>query len=150
MTTDYLLFQLCGRVFGVRLAGAVEIVPWRHGRRVPLAYSYVEGLMEYRGAIYPVFNVAQRLGLKPPGPIGFTAEAEAIRPNQQSIILLDLDKRPLGITVDNVLKMNRFDELAPASAQTQGVDARFVQGLAYLDGREIIILDFERLFFDGG
>lgn len=150
MTGGYLLFLLSGRAFGARLAGAVEIVPWRRSRRVPMAYSYVEGLMDYRGTVYPIFNLARRLGLKAPGPIGFTAEEEEEpSPTRQSIILLEVKGNPFGIAVDSVVKMTRSDELAPAPAQVQGIDAVYIQGLAYLDGQEVIILDFERLLFHG-
>ena len=55
--------MLSGRLFGVKLDGAIEILPWRPSRRVPLSYSYVEGLLDYRGIVYPVFNLAQRLGM---------------------------------------------------------------------------------------
>ena len=51
MTAGYLLFLLSGRIFGAELKGAVEIMPWRPGRRVPLSYSYIEGLIDYRGVI---------------------------------------------------------------------------------------------------
>jgi hypothetical protein len=33
----------------------------------------VEGLIDYRGIVYPVFNFHQRRGLSHLGPIGFTA-----------------------------------------------------------------------------
>lgn len=74
MTSSYLLFALSEQLFGVQLVGAIEILPWRESRRVPLAYSYLEGLLDYRGTIYPVYNLAERLGIGKPGPIGFTAE----------------------------------------------------------------------------
>ena len=70
MTGSYLVFLLGGKLFGARLSGAVEILPWRLSRAVPLSYSYVEGLLDYRGTIYPVFNLAQRLGMSRQDPIG--------------------------------------------------------------------------------
>jgi hypothetical protein len=33
----------------------------------------VEDLIDYRGTVYPVFNLYQWRGLSHPGPIGFTA-----------------------------------------------------------------------------
>lgn len=149
MSSSYLLFLLSGRFFGVKLEGALEILPWRQGRQVPLAYSYVEGLIEYRGKIYPVFNLAQRLGLKPQEAIGFAATGP--RPQTpQSIILLEERNIPFGITVDEILKMTRIDEITPASPQGEEGGDRYIRGLVYDENREIILLDFERLFFHGG
>ena len=44
------IFLLSGRLFGARLSGAIEIVPWRRSRPVPQSYFYVEGLIDYRGS----------------------------------------------------------------------------------------------------
>jgi chemotaxis signal transduction protein len=40
---------------------------------VPPSYDHVEGLIDYRGTIYPVFNLGRQLGVSKTGPIGFTA-----------------------------------------------------------------------------
>ncbi len=150
MTGSYLLFLLSGRIFGVELKGAVEIMPWRRGRRVPLSYSYVEGLIDYRGTIYPVFNLIQRLDLKPLEPIGFIAEGPAEPAAPQSIILLEENKLLFGITVDSVVKMAKSDGLSPVPQQTRGLDPQYIKGVVYDDNQEIIILDFERLLFHAG
>jgi purine-binding chemotaxis protein CheW len=145
MISSYLVFQLAGRLFGARLSGAIEILPWRRARPVPLAYSYVEGLIDYRGVIYPLFNVSQRLGLGKAGPIGFTAEAPEPGKAGQSIILLEENKVPFGIIVDSVAKMARFEEPAGVSAAAGGIDKQFLRGIVHDDDQEIMILDFERL-----
>ena len=110
MMSSYLVFRLSGRLFGVKLLGAIEILPWRASRSVPLSYSYVEGLIDYRGTIYPVFNLMKRLGMSSPGPIGFTAEQQAQADAGQSIILLEENKTLFGIIVDTVVKMAKLEE----------------------------------------
>lgn len=149
MTGRYLLFLLYGQLFGARLEGALEILPWRSTRKVPLAYSYVEGLIDYRGIIYPVFSLAQRLGLKPQGPIGFSAQGEPAQTGMQSIILLEEKKAPFGITVDSIVKMIQAEEMAPPPVKDGSTGDGFIRGLLYDDNKEIILLDFERLFFHG-
>jgi chemotaxis signal transduction protein len=149
MTGGYLVFHLMERLFGVKLAGALEIMPWRQGRRVPLAYSYVEGLIDYRRTIYPVFNLAQRLALKGRGPIGFTADETPSPLSGRSIVLLEESKRPFGISVDRIVKMTNIQELTPAPPEARDPDASLIKGLAYENNQEIVILDFERLFFHG-
>jgi len=146
MTSNYLLFQLSQRLFGLKLAGAIEILPWRASRSVPMSYSYVQGLLDYRGTIYPVFDLADRLNLGKPGPIGFTAKQAEAAGKGQSIILLEESKRPFGIVVDTVVKMNRLEEQPAPREKVQGVDHAFVKGFVYDEDHEIMILDFERLF----
>ncbi len=149
MTSRYLIFSLAGRSFGVRLSGAIEILPWRPARRVPLAYSYIDGLIDYRGTIYPVFNLAQRLGLSKPGPIGFTAETREPSAPGQGIILLEENKVPFGIIVDGVTKMVSLEEPSISAAKTPGIDPNLTRGVVFDDDQEVTILDFERLLHAG-
>ncbi len=148
MTAAYLVFILSGWLFGVPLGGALEIIPRRRSRRVPLAYSYVQGLINYRGTIYPVFNVVERLNLKVRERVGFLADGEQGEP-EESMLLLEVNKNPFAIEVDRVSRMMKFDVLAPPPAEAADVDVQYIKGLAYEGNEEIIILDFERLFFHG-
>jgi purine-binding chemotaxis protein CheW len=145
MRSSYLLFLLAERLFGVKLVGAIEILPWRPSRRVPLSYSYVEGLLDYRGNVYPVHNLAQRLGLGRPGPIGFIAGQNEPGTKGQSIILLEENSVPFGIVVDSVMRMMSLEEPAAAPEKVRGVDPKYVTGFSYEEDQEIMILDFERL-----
>jgi len=149
MISSYLLFLLSERLFGVKLSGAIEILTWRKSRQVPLSYSYIEGLIDYRGTVYPIFNLAQRFGLTKPGAIGFTPEEPASMEKNRSIILLEENKMPFGIIVDSVVKMTKLEESALAPAKALGLEPKFIKGLAYDDDQEIMILDFERLLHAG-
>jgi purine-binding chemotaxis protein CheW len=141
MIHSYLVFLLSGRLFGVKLLGAIEILPWRRSRSVPLSYSSVEGLIDYRGTIYPVFNIGRRLFLSGPGPTGASAQAEAT----QSIILLEENKNFFGITVDSVVKMAKLEEPSATPEKIQGMEMNYIQGVVLEDDQEILVLDFERL-----
>ena len=150
MTSSYLIYLLSGRLFGVQLTGAIEILPWRRSRAVPLSYSYVEGLIDYRGTLYPVFNLAQRLGMSKPGPIGFIAEEKDRPETGRSIILLEEESFPFGIVVDSVVKMTKLEDPDKAPEQTrEEIEPKYLKGLVLEDDQEIIILDFERLLHAG-
>ena len=149
MTNNYVLFRIAERLFGVKLQGAIEIMAWQRSRPVPLSYSYIEGVMEYRGIIYPVFHLAQLLGLSQPGPIGFTAPPGPEPPKGRSIILLQEGDKPFGITVDSVVKMLPLDDAPAPSDDVKGINAKLVKGVRFDDGQEIILLSFERLFHAG-
>jgi purine-binding chemotaxis protein CheW len=149
MTSNYLLFRIAERLFGVKLQGAIEILGWRRSRPVPLAYSYIEGVMEYRGTVYPVFHLAQLLDVSRPGPIGFIAATGAEQPKGESIILLQEGDRPYGITVDSVVKMARLEDPTDLPAEIKGINPKLVKGIRMDDDQEIILLSFERLFHAG-
>jgi purine-binding chemotaxis protein CheW len=146
MTSSYLLFLSSGQLFGMRLVGAIEIMPWRPSRQVPLSYSYVEGLLDYRGIIYPVYNLGQRLGFAKSGPIGSAAVPQQPGGRGKSIILLEENKMSFGIVADDVVKMTKLEEQTAAPEKIRGIDHKHVRGLVYDQDHEIMILDFERLF----
>lgn len=149
MTGNYLLFRLGERLFGLPMEGALEIVPWRRSRPVPLAYSYVEGLISYRGEVYGVYQLSQLLGLPKPGPIGFAA-AEAPAPGKdRSIILFREGERRFGIAVDSVVKMTKLEPSDEQAADIAGVQSHLIKGRSFEDDQEIILLSFERFIHAG-
>ena len=148
MKNNYLLFRLGERLFGIKMLGALEILPWRRSRPVPLAYSYVEGLTDYRGTVFPVIRLAMLLGLSQPGPIGFTAP-EGEKTEGRSIILLQEGDRPYGITVDTVVKMSPLEDPEGRPPEIKGINPQLIAGVRYEDDQEIILLSFERLFHAG-
>jgi len=142
---NYLLFLLSSRAFAVGIQGAIEILPWRPLRTVPMSYSYVDGLLDYRGAVYPVFNLASRLGItRPEGATERKAESAP-----QSIILLGEKDLPFGIVADIVLRMTSLAEQPASPDKVRGVDPRYVKGYVADDYHQALILDFERLFHAG-
>lgn len=149
MTGNYLLFRLGDLLFGLPMEGALEILPWRRSRPVPLSYSYVEGLMAYRGAVYPVFQLAQLLGLPKSGSIGFTAQNMPAPLKDRSIILLRAGNRQFGVSVDSVVKMARLEHPDDQAVDLKGVRSSLIKGRGFDDDQEIILLSFERLFHAG-
>lgn len=151
MNTSYLMFSLADRVFGVRLSGAKEIFPWRKPRPVPLSYSYVVGLIDYRGKVYPVYNMELRMGLKRPGPIGFaTKEPVPQEPlKNRSIILFEEKGIPIGIIVDSVLKMVSLEEPTEKPKKSEGMDPAYIRGVVKADDQDIFLIDMEKVIHAG-
>ncbi|HXY62498.1 MAG TPA: chemotaxis protein CheW [Nitrospirota bacterium] len=149
MTRSYLIFLLSGRLFGAQLSGAIEVVPWRRSRPVPMSFPYVEGLIDYRGFVYPVFNLAQWLGMSRPAPIGFIAEEKDQSKDSRNIILLEEHGVPFGIIVDSIVKMAKLEDPVRVPNKSREVETKFMKGIAVEDEQDIVILDFERLLYAG-
>lgn len=149
MTGNYLLFRLGERLFGIPMENALEILPWRRSRTVPLAYSYVEGLMNYRGKVYPVFHLAQALGMPTPASIGFSAPDAPAPLKDRSILLLREGDSRFGISVDSVVKMAKLERPDDQTAEIKDIRSGLIKGRGFDDDQEIILLSFERLFHAG-
>jgi purine-binding chemotaxis protein CheW len=119
---------VAGTVYGCDIGKVREIVPVRRATRLPGAPSYVSGLINLRGAIVTVIDLAARLA-------GTTAAADG------SVVLAEHGSKQVGIAVDEVrdveiLAPERF-EPATGDVARGGI----VSGLAHLDNGVVIVLD---------
>ena len=127
-TLRLLLFAVAGTVYGCDIGAVREIVPIRHATRLPGAPGYVRGLINLRGAIVTVIDLAARL-----------AGASAAR--EGSVVLAEHGNKQVGLAVDEVrdvqmLAPDRF-ELATGDVARGGI----VRGLGHLDDGVVIVLD---------
>jgi len=123
-----LLFAVAGRVYGCDIASVREIVPIRHATRLPGAPPYVRGLINLRGAIVTVIDLAARLA-------GSAALPEG------SVVLAEYGTKQVGLAVDEVrdvqmLSPDRF-EAATGDVARGGI----VRGLGHLDDGVVLVLD---------
>ncbi|HEX4936004.1 MAG TPA: chemotaxis protein CheW [Gemmatimonadaceae bacterium] len=128
-----LLFRAGGRVYGAEIEGVREIVPWRHATRLPGAPASVQGLINLRGIVVTVLDLA--------------AWMDAATPHQSaldgSIVLVQHGTRVAGIAVDEVLDVQPLaaEPLPDAESGRGGV----VRGLGRLDDMVVILLDIHTL-----
>jgi purine-binding chemotaxis protein CheW len=106
----YLVTEVAGQRIAWELALVREIVPTRAVTRLPGAPAWVLGLLNLRGTVLTVIDLAVRLSL-PPGA-------------GESVVVVTVEGRSLGVRVD------RVRSVASAEARVEPVDAaRAADGL---------------------
>jgi purine-binding chemotaxis protein CheW len=127
-TLRLLLFAVAGTVYGCDIGAVREIVPIRHATRLPGAPAYVRGLINLRGAIVTVIDLASRL-------------ASAAAPAEGSVVLAEHGTKQVGLAVDEVrdVQMLAPDRFEPATGDI--ARGGIVRGLGHLDGGVVIVLD---------
>jgi len=104
---------------------------------VPGAPQFVEGVINLRGQIIPIIDLRKRFDMAP-NESRQTAK----------ILIVELEKNQVGMIVDNVSEVMRFyvDEIEKAPAMfSANIDSQYIQGVAKLEGKLIILLDIEKL-----
>jgi len=127
-TLRLLLFAVAGTVYGCDIGAVREIVPLRRTTRLPGAPSHVRGLINLRGAIVTVIDLAVRL-------------AGGSTPDDGSVVLAEFGNKNVGIAVDEVRDVQ---VLAPHQFEPASGDiARggIVRGLGHLDDGVVIVLE---------
>jgi purine-binding chemotaxis protein CheW len=123
-----LLFAVAGKLFGCDIAAVREIVPIRSATRLPGAPEFVRGLINLRGSIVTVVDLAVRLG---------TGSAR----EDGSIILVEHGSKHVGVAVDEVRDVQVLARGQIEDAQGDVARGGIVRGLGHLDLGVVIVLD---------
>jgi len=127
------LCRVAGRVYGVELGTVREIIPARRPTRLPGAGPYVSGLVNVRGTIVTVLDLAARLA-------GAGERADASR-GVGSIVLMEHGAKVVGVAVDEVLDVRRVAELELETEAESLVPGGAVRAVGRLDGEVVALLD---------
>lgn len=131
--TQVVCFRLMNEEFGTDIMSVQEIIRVDDITAVPKSPSFVEGIVNLRGAVLPVVDLRSRFNLE-----------RQERTEQNRIIVVNIAGKTTGVIVDSVSEVlripNREIEQAP-NIITEEVDSKFISGLAKLNqGKRLIIL----------
>ncbi len=139
-TSLYLAFRLADDVYAIDILRIREIIEYSVPTGVPMMPRSVRGVINLRGAVVPVIDLAVRFGRTATG-VG----------KRTCIVIVETEHAgalcTLGLIVDGV---NAVMEIAagsiePAPAFGTRVNADFIAGMARVNGRFVIILDIARV-----
>ena len=135
-TLRIVAFRVGGELYGLEISGVREIDRLRPITRVPQALSFVEGVVNLRGTIIPVIDLARRFGR---GPTEYDRRAR--------IVIASLHGQQVGFIVSAVTEVLPIPAAAVGSPPplTFEPKARFVSGMARAKDELISILSLERL-----
>lgn len=137
---QYLTFTLQGESYGVDILGVREIIEYARPTTVPMMPGFVHGVINLRGHVVPVIDLAQRFARSP-------TELHA----RTCIVIVELDHgdgaQALGVLVDAVNAVLDLDaaQIEPAPSFGTGLQREFIQGMARVDSGFIILLDIPRV-----
>ncbi|HEX2586303.1 MAG TPA: chemotaxis protein CheW [Steroidobacteraceae bacterium] len=135
-----LTFMLGDETYGVDILRVQEIRGWSPVTRIPQSPHHVLGVLNLRGSIVPVVDLRMRLSLD-------RAEYTAVT----VIIVLSVDsgngRRDFGVVVDGVSDVINVQasDVKPPPELGADVSTDYIQGLATVSDRMVMLLDIDRL-----
>ena len=134
----FVTFKLGAEEFGADVMQIREISRLVDITRVPIAPSFVDGVINLRGRITPIVNLRKRFGFEPkePGP-------------ETRIVIAELEGYPIGIIVDEVtdvlgIPAKNIDP-TPGLVTTE-VSKEYLKGIGKVGkDRLIIMLDLKKV-----
>ena len=135
-TLRVLVFGLAGYEHAVDASQVQRLVRPGPLGRVPEAPDFVEGVLRYRGRLVPVVDLRTRFDLP-----------AAERTPDTCVVLVRVEGRTVGFRVDRAIQLL---DLPVHAIETPpevvgGVRSRYMQGIAYVDHRLLILLNLEEV-----
>jgi purine-binding chemotaxis protein CheW len=137
---QYLTFSLAGGEYAIAVLRVREIIEHETVTRVPSTPAFVRGVINLRGSVVAVVDLARKFGL-PESPVT----------KRTCIIIVEVESESgrlvmgvLADAVDQVVEFRPGEIEAPPSFGTP-VRVDYLQGLGKLGGEFVLILDTDRV-----
>jgi purine-binding chemotaxis protein CheW len=130
------VFDLAGEAYGVNIGTVREIIRMQSITHVPETPEYVEGVINLRGRVIPVVDLRRRFGLR--------ASEHTV---ESRIVVVDITGNDIGVIVDAVTEVLRVagSAIETASALIASEDSYYMDGIAKIGDRLLILLDLDRV-----
>lgn len=139
MRRELITFEVCNQLFGLDIMAIREIRAWSPVTRLPKVPGHVVGVVNLRGVVLPVVDLAARLGWEP-------VEATPRNP----IIVAEWEGQLRGLIVHTVNDIVTIDDETlqqPASGAEDAV-SDCIEGLTTVDEEMLMVLELSKLADD--
>jgi purine-binding chemotaxis protein CheW len=137
---QYLTFRVAGEEYAVGILQVKEIIAYRATTKVPMTLDYFPGVINLRGSVVPVVDLAAKFGFP-----------QLAVSNRTCIVIVDVqvdaERTVIGIMVEAV---NAVIDLDPADIEAPpsfgaGVCTDYLRGMGKIGDRFVPILDVDQL-----
>jgi purine-binding chemotaxis protein CheW len=138
MVEEQLVVFLLGKEeYAVSIAQVKEIIQYKGATKLPNTPAYMEGIINLRGKVIPVIELAMRFGVVASSTIN------------RRVVIVETAGQEIGIVVDEVTEVIRLQEAAIEPVPTMSASNDYVRGIGKDNNRLLIVLDLSKLFGKG-
>ena len=133
---ELLTFQISDQEYALDIMSVREIRGWTKATPMPHAPSFMRGVINLRGTVLPVMDLAERLGL-----------AARAHTERNVIIVVKHADTMTGLLVDavsDIIALKHSDLQSPPESSAQGTMA-VIKSLTLIDERMIRVLDLPNI-----
>jgi purine-binding chemotaxis protein CheW len=133
---EFIVFRLGSMEFAIDIMAVREIRGWTPATALPHAPPYVRGVINLRGAVLPIVDLAERLGFP---PIELSA--------RRVVVVVQIGGRLVGLLVDAVsdILSQPPEAVQPIPDVASESVKLYVQGVFAFDDRMIGLIRLEHL-----
>lgn len=127
------IFKLGAQVYAFPISQVREIIEYNSATIIPNASNYVEGVINLRGKVISVINLANR----------FNLDVKSQR--DQRAIIVDTDRKQMAVIVDEVTEVKHLTNTVVDPLETIDIRNECVHGVVQDGERLLILLNASRL-----
>ncbi|KQV42671.1 chemotaxis protein CheW [Massilia sp. Root335] len=137
-TAQYLTFMLGGESFGIGIMAVKEIIEFAGITEVPMMPDSIRGVINLRGAVVPVMDLAARFG-----------RPQTVAGKRTCIVIVELEadgeRQLTGVVVDAVSAVLDIPaaDIEPAPSFGTRIRGDFIAGMGKVNGRFVILLNVD-------
>ena len=135
-TDTFILLSVMGTTYALRSDQVQHMEMVEQVTRVPNAAPFVDGVVFSRGQVVPAVNLRARFGFE-----------RAPYDVRTRLVVVNSKGRQVGLIVDDGREFLRLPAgaIAPPQESLAGLSSQYVEGIASLSGRLILVLNLENL-----
>ena len=142
--SQYLTFLLGGEMFAVGILNVKEIIEFGNLTEIPMMPAFIRGVINLRGSVVPVIDLAARFGGK------------ATEVSRRTCIVIvevsdelggEVSRHDIGIMVDAVSEVLDIadSEIEPPPTFGARIRADFIFGMGKVAGKFVIVLNINKV-----
>ena len=137
---QYLTFSVTGEVFGIAIVSIKEIIEYRTTTEVPMMPDFMRGVINLRGRVVPVIDLAVRFG-RPRGELTARSCIVIVEAQQEG------EQHDLGVVVDAVSAVADIADadIEPPPSFGTRLRSEFITGMGKIGEKFVILLDVNRV-----
>ncbi len=136
-TLEIIAFRLHEQEFCVKTTTIREIRGWAPSTPIPHAPSDVIGVMNLRGSVIPIIDLAYKLGMK-----------STVANERSAIVVAEVHNMVIGMLVDRVSDILTIgsDQVQPVPEVTASFDRSYCEGIIATENGMICFLNLAKMF----
>ncbi|MCX8018373.1 MAG: chemotaxis protein CheW [Rhodocyclaceae bacterium] len=137
---QYLTFTLGGEMFAVGILNVKEIIEYGNLTEIPMVPAFIRGVINLRGAVVPVIDLAARFG-------GKVSQVQ----RRTCIVIVEVTQEDschdIGIMVDAVSEVLEIpdSEIEPPPSFGAKIRADFIAGMGKVNNKFVVILEIQKV-----
>ncbi|MFC1670533.1 chemotaxis protein CheW [Spirochaetota bacterium] len=136
---QFITFQIGKETYGIEVMRAREVMYLVEITEVPNTLPFMKGVMDLRGVIVPLIDARAKFNLKVRDYDIDTVTIILEYPEQTLGLIVDSVSDVVGLSKSDIQDPSRFPEAS---------DKNYVDGIAKVDEKLIILLNIDKIFTD--